>query len=165
MNTLAFYIFATITVTATVAMITRRNPVASAVFLVVSFMSLAGIYVLLGAPFVAALQILIYAGTIMVLFIFVIMLLNLKEDELIPDRIDGGRVFTVILGLALFAFLGSRLAKIPGTAVFLSLPADFGGVKQVASLMLTEYVVPFEILGVLLLVGLVGAVLLGRREE
>lgn len=164
-ESLAFYIAAFITVFAVVCMIFQSNPVASAIYLVLSFFSLAGIYVMLGAHFVAALQILVYAGAIMVLFIFVIMLLNLGKDELLFDRIDTRRVFVSLIGLVLFGFFTYFIFKIPSGAGFAEVSKTFGSANEVAKLMLGDYVVPFEIMGILLLVGLVGAVLMGRREE
>lgn len=165
MNPIFFYIAAFITVFAVVCMIFQSNPVASAIYLVASFFSLAGIYVMLGAHFVAALQILVYAGAIMVLFIFVIMLLNLGADELDFDRIDVRRLVAGLVGFVLFGFFTYFIFKIPAGAGFAKVSESFGSVNEVAKLMLGDYIVPFEIMGVLLLVGLVGAVLMGRREE
>lgn len=164
MEPIAFYISAFITVFAVVLMIFQNNPVASAVYLVLSFFGLAVIYVLLGAYFVSALQILVYAGAIMVLFIFIIMLLNLKEDELTYDQVNAKRLLVAIIGLGLFVFIGFYIFKIPQVS-FAALPENFGTVREVAVLMLTDYVIPFEVLGLLLLVGLLGAILLGRRES
>src|SRR5687768_8663482 len=125
MEPLVFYIAAFITVFAVVMMIFQSNPVASAIYLVLSFFSLAGIYVTLSAHFVAALQILVYAGAIMVLFIFVIMLLNLKDDELVYDRLNLKRVLVALLGLGLFGFMANLIFKIPSVE-FAALPENFG---------------------------------------
>ena len=144
-------------------MIFQANPVASAIYLILSFFSLAVIYVLLEAPFVAALQILVYAGAIMVLFIFVIMLLNLKNDEISYEKPNAKALGITLLGLGLFGFLAHYLCKIPAVG-FVASPSDFGSVQGVAALMLTDYVVPFEVMGILLLVGLVGAIVLGRKD-
>jgi NADH-quinone oxidoreductase subunit J len=163
MNT-AFYILSFLTVFFVLLMILQKNPVGSALSLVLSFFSLAGLYVLLEAHFVAAVQILVYAGAIMVLFIFVIMLLNLKNDELVHDKLNFKRMTVFLIGMALFVFLALRFAKIPAGA-FTELSPDFGTAKAVAKLMFTTYVVPFEVIGVLLLVGIVGAIVLGGRED
>lgn len=160
----AFYILSFLTVFFVLLMILQKNPVGSALSLVLSFFSLAGLYVLLEAHFVAAVQILVYAGAIMVLFIFVIMLLNLKDDELVSDKLNFKRVTVFFIGMALFVFLALRFAKIPAGA-FTELSSDFGTAKAVAKLMFTTYVVPFEVIGVLLLVGIVGAIVLGSRED
>jgi NADH-quinone oxidoreductase subunit J len=164
MNPIVFHIAAFVTVFATVLMILQENPVTSAVLLVASFFSLAVIYVGLDAHFVAALQILVYAGAIMVLFIFVIMLLNLREDELVRDKPNAKRLIVALIGAGLFAFLARFIFKIPSVE-FAALPERFGTVHEVAKVMLTDYVVPFELLGLLLLVGLVGAIVLGKKEE
>jgi len=164
MDPIFFYIFASITVLMVVMMIFQKNPISSAVCLVVSFFSLAALYATLSAHFVAILQILIYAGAIMVLFIFVIMLLNLKKDELTREKFNLNRFGVVILGLGLFAFFAIEFLKIP-TVAFPKINADFGTAQSVGKLMFSEYVVPFEMIGILLLVGIVGAVLLGRRES
>jgi NADH-quinone oxidoreductase subunit J len=164
METALFYIFASVTVGLVALMILQDNPVTSAVCLVGAFFGLSGLYVLLSAYFVAVMQVLVYAGAIMVLFIFVIMLLNLKENELVYDRMNLKRGVVLAVGLALFAFLAHFFKKIP-TVAFPEIPAEFGGVKEVGEVMFMHYLVPFEIIGILLLVGLVGAVMLGRRED
>lgn len=147
-----------------VMMILQRNPVASAVCLVASFFSLAIVYVSLSAHFVAALQIFVYAGAIMVLFIFVIMLLNLQEDEIVHDKINTRNVIVFFLGLGFFGLLAWFISRIPPVNLTPA-PENFGTAGKVSQLMFTSYVVPFEVLGLLLLVGLVGAVMLGRRED
>jgi|APSaa5957512622_1039677.scaffolds.fasta_scaffold105566_2 NADH-quinone oxidoreductase subunit J len=167
MEAVFFYIFAFITTFCVLFMILQKNPVASAISLVASFFGLAAIYILLDAPFVAALQILVYAGAIMVLFIFVIMLLNLKDSELTIDKLNLKRISVIVIGLALFSFLSWQFSKIPldEASQFKAVAADFGSAKEVGKLMFSEYVVAFEVIGVLLLVGIVGAILLGRREN
>lgn len=159
-----FYIASFVTVFSVVLMIVLRNPIASAISLVISFFSLAVVYVTLDAHFVAALQILVYAGAIMVLFIFVIMLLNLRGDEVIKEKLGVQGVLAAFFGLGLFAFLAYHVFKIPAVA-FPALPDHFGDAPGVATLLLTDYVVPFEVMGILLLVGLVGAVVLAKRED
>lgn len=164
MDANVFYIASTVTVLAVIFMIFQKNPVSSAIFLVLSFFGLAVIYLTLDAHFVAALQILVYAGAIMVLFMFVIMLLNLKDEELVYDKIDLKTVIGILLGGCIFAIF---------TLYYLDLPVleapelvkGFGTAKEVGKVLMTKYVLPFELIGILLLVGLVGAILLGRREE
>ncbi len=164
--TIAFYIAAGLTIFFVIAMIFQKNPVTSAVFLVLSFFSLAGIYVTLDAHFIAALQILVYAGAVMVLFVFVIMLLNLKPHELDFDRIGFKALPAFLVSGVFLALLIYLIGKIPhGPEVqFAAASAEFGTAKAVGKLMLTDYVLPFEVMGVLLTVGLIGAVLLGRRD-
>lgn len=168
MEPIAFYILATITTTLILLMIFQTNPVSSALCLVASFFSLAGLYVLLDAHFVAILQILVYAGAIMVLFIFVIMLLNLKKEELVYDRINFKRILVAIIGMELFAFLSWQFMKIPYDAekmAFKPVADGFGTAEAVGKLIFSNYVIPFEVIGLLLLAGIVGSILLGRREE
>lgn len=163
-ESIVFYIAGFLTVFFIVLMILQPNPVASAVCLVASFFTLAILYVALQAHFVAALQILVYAGAIMVLFVFVIMLLNLKTDELVYDKLSMRNVVVFFLGMGFFGVLSFLILSDPLVA-FISAGKGFGTVAEVSRLMLTQYALPFEILGLLLLVGLVGAVVLGRRES
>lgn len=164
MNPLFFYLVSAITVLMIVMMIFQKNPISSAVCLVTSFFTLAGIYVTLDAHFVATLQILVYAGAIMVLFTFVIMLLNLKEEELTIDRMNIPRFVVILMGLSLFGFVGWQLSRIP-TVVFPKITENFGTAESIGKILFTKYVVPFELIGLLLLVGIVGAILLARRES
>lgn len=164
-----FYIAGGLTVLFILLMIIQPSPVASAICLVASFFTLAIVYITLSAHFVAALQILIYAGAIMVLFVFVIMLLNLKDDELVQDRFSVRNVVVFflgvgLLGIGLFGFLSWVILEVPQVAL-MPLAPDFGEVREVSKLMLSDYAVPFEVLSLLLLVGLIGAVVLGRRVD
>lgn len=146
-----------------IVMIVKTNPVASALALVVAFFGLSGLYILLEAPFVAVLQILVYAGAIMVLFIFVIMFLNLTPEELQEDRVTRPRllaglvVFLTTLGLAV-KYLDWQ------TLPLQEAPVGFGEASGVGRLMFTDYLVPFEVISILLLVAIVGVFVLGRRE-
>ena len=163
-ESIVFYAAGFLTVLCIVLMILQTNPVASAICLVASFFCLAVVYVTLSAHFVAALQILVYAGAIMVLFIFVIMLLNLQDDEIVRDKLSVRNVVVFFVGLGLFALFVSFVWHLPAVG-FKPVVQNFGEATEVSRLMLTEYVVPFEVLGILLLAGLVGAVMLGRRED
>lgn len=147
-----------------ILMIFQKNPISSAVCLIGSFFSLAALYAMLDAHFVAVLQILVYAGAIMVLFIFVIMLLNLQKGELTIDKLNLPRMSVFIIGGGLFVFLSFMFRKIPSVP-FKQVPENFGTAQSVGKIMFSEYVIPFEVIGILLLVGIVGAVLMGRREE
>ncbi len=160
-----FYLLAIATVIAGAAVITRRNPIGAAVSLVVSFFFLAAMYVLLDAHFVAVTQVLVYAGAIMVLFIFVIMLLNLRGEDpsALPDI--GARA---LVGLAVAGFVGMGLV-ISMEALRLvdmgPVPTDFGTIEQVGTIIFDgTYLLPFEVASVLLTVAMVGAVVLAKRE-
>ena len=163
MEATLFYIFGGLAVVTALLMVTRQNPIFSAVWLVISFFAFAVLFLMLHAQFVAVLQILLYAGAIMVLFIFVIMLLNVREEELKPKVLQ----FSGILGggaaiylVVLFA-LGVLKEKV---APFGPIPEDFGYVAPVGKLLFTKYLVPFELTSVLLLVAIVGSVVMGKRR-
>ena len=159
-------------------MILHRNPVYSAIFLIVTLFALAGFYVLLNAPFVASVHVIVYAGAIMVLFLFVIMLLNLKHD---PSRARGKmarRALASLLVIVLLAemgvLIGGALLSSDGAAVtppaigLANGAADStgfsGGTAAIGKQLFTTYILPFEIASVLLLVGIVGAVILAKRK-
>lgn len=141
-----------------------RNPLYGALLLIVSFFFIAGLYVLLFAHLMAVLQILVYAGAIMVLFTFVIMLLNLSKREL------GDETKTLAKGLgivAVVAFATKIIVMLEGQSLSIQqqpLPEGFGGVDALADLMFHNYLVPFELTGVLLLVAVIGAVVLAKRS-
>ncbi len=145
-------------------MIFQTNPIASAVYLVFGFFGLAGIYVLLSAPFVAVLQVLVYVGAIMVLFIFVLMLLNLKKEDLIYDKVTWKKIGVVLLGLFFLGFLSYYFISIPDLLPFTPVAENFGEPKAVGQYLFTNYLIPFELTSILLLVGIIGAVVLGKKD-
>ncbi len=139
-----------------------RNPVASALFLVLVFAFLAGLFVLLEAFFIAAVQVLVYAGAVMVLFLFVIMLLDIKVNERRKLRVAG-----VIGGIAVAgAFVWELKVILIRPVVALASGSDKlgGGLEQVVKPLFANYMLPFEVTGLLLLVAMIGVVLLSRRE-
>jgi NADH-quinone oxidoreductase subunit J len=152
-------------------MVTRRNPVASALWLVGSFFALAAIYTLLGAFFIGVIQVLVYAGAIMVLFLFVIMLLNLGND-FEPDfrgtvwKVAGGGVSLVLL--ALLVRIASQVGPLGQNTVapaqVQAQVADQGAVGVIGVPMYIDYLVPLQVTGLLLLVAVVGAVVLAKRN-
>ncbi|MFZ5475558.1 MAG: NADH-quinone oxidoreductase subunit J [Myxococcota bacterium] len=158
-----FYIFSIVAVLAGLRTISATNPIASALSLVVCFFCLAADYVLLDAHFVAVIQVLVYAGAIMVLFIFVIMLLNMREDlsasGVLTPRAIAGLAAAGLLGVGLVA----GLERVHGAPA--SLPDGFGSIASVGRLMFGgPYLLPFEVVSVLLTVAVVGAVVLAKRE-
>ena len=160
-----FWAFAGLAVTSALACITRRSPVASALWLVVTLFSLAALFVLLDAQFIAVLQVLVYAGAIMVLFLFVIMLLNLGGAG--PTDLKGPLglgVGVLLAGLLLVQLLVLRQAAAAGAGGAVRPPAEQGMIPPVARLLFTAYLVPFEITSMLLLAALVGAVVLAKRK-
>ncbi len=160
-----FYLFALLAVLSGFVVVTRRNPIASAVALVVCFFFLAGMYVMMDAHFVAIIQLLVYAGAIMVLFIFVIMLLNLRGDgmQAIPDMAP-----RAIAGLGVAGFVGMGLfIAVDAVRGSEGQPAGegFGTIEQVGRAMFGgAYLLPFEYASALLTVAMVGAVVLGKRK-
>ncbi len=163
MQDILFYVFAFLTLVfgfLVVANPFSRNPVTSAMFLVLAIAALAGLFVLLQAFFLAAIQVLVYAGAVMVLFLFVIMLLDLRAEER-----ERAKVFSVVTGLVaagaiLFIFMRS-LARSPlGDKT----PTIEGGTADLGRLLFSDYLLPFEILSVLLLVAMVGVVLLSKKD-
>src|SRR3990167_10457734 len=157
-----FYIFSTIAVGMVMLMIFQTNPVASALYLVFAFFGLAGLYVMLSAPFVAVLQVLVYAGAIMVLFIFVIMLLNIRKEELVYDKVTGRKIAVILLALFFAGFLILNFVKIP-VVPFAPVEEGFGEVAPVGRLLFLKYLIPFELTSILLLVAIVGALVLGKK--
>jgi NADH-quinone oxidoreductase subunit J len=163
-----FWAFAGLAVVSALSCITRRSPVASALWLVVTLFSLAALFVLLDAQFIAVLQVLVYAGAIMVLFLFVIMLLNLGRPG--PTDLKGPvglGVGVLLAGLLLVQLLGLRqaapgLALAPGAVARAA--AEQGMVPAVARPLFGAYLVPFEITSILLLAAIVGAVVLAKRK-
>jgi NADH-quinone oxidoreductase subunit J len=168
MDLALFYVFGGVAVLASLLVVGQRNPMYSVLLLIVSFMALAGLYVLLDAPFTAVTQIIIYAGAIMVLFLFVVMLLNVPREEPVAAglliRFSGARRFGVLLSLALvveFVWALRRLASAPFSAE--SAPA-LTSVRAIGQVLFTDHAFAFEVTSVLILVAMVGAVVLARRE-
>jgi len=163
-----FYAFAGLAVFGALAMVLFvRNLVAGAMSLAVSMVSLAGIYLLLGSHLIAALQIIAYAGAVLVLFLFVILLLDLRHDDFGP--LDPAQVVTKLAGVALALAVGVALAStlvgvLPPAPELTQLPEGFGGFRDVGLQLFTAYVVPVEVAGLLLLAAIVGAVVLAKRS-
>jgi NADH-quinone oxidoreductase subunit J len=159
---IVFYILAAVSILGAVLMVTRKNPLSSAFSLVLSLVALAGLFAMLLAEFIFVLQILVYAGAIMVLIIFTIMLLNLREDEIKETPV--GKFQTVVLALicaaCAFGFI-QVFGEIPAADV--AVPSDFGSIEGVGKLMLSDYLYVFELISVLLLVAIVGVVLLAKK--
>jgi len=147
------------------AVIINRNPVASALSLVVSFLGLAALFMSLDAFFIGIIQVLVYAGAVMVLFLFIIMLLDLRAEERRCINIGafaGGVAVAIVFFAQLYLVIGQlRTAKLP----FAALPATSGDdVHRVGLLLFGNYNLPFQIIGVLILVATVGVIVLSKRE-
>jgi NADH-quinone oxidoreductase subunit J len=163
-----FYAFAFLTLAFGFLVIANpfsRNPVTSAMFLVLTIVSLAGLFILLHAYFLAAVQVLVYAGAVMVLFLFVIMLLDLKAEERRKVRGFAGKLLVVLGPLCVLAILVVFFQSLSGTALGPAPTAKLdGSTIELGKLLFTQYLLPFEIVSVLLLVAMVGVVLLSKKD-
>ncbi|HPQ80553.1 MAG TPA: NADH-quinone oxidoreductase subunit J [bacterium] len=163
MNTILFYLLAASAVFSALATITRRSPPASAIWLVVSLLSVAGIFGMLGAPFLAALQVLIAAGAVMVLFLFVIMLVDQGEESLRPRIVSFGRVLGAVASGYLALILILAIWKPP----FVEAPKSGAAYEAPLTLALAvvgRYALVLELVGVMLLVAAVAAISLAKRD-
>ena len=164
MHDLFFYLFAALTLLCGLLVVANpfsRNPVTSAMFLVLTIVSMAGLFVLLHAFFLAAVQVLVYAGAVMVLFLFVIMLLDLKEETLRQFK-----TFGIVAGLLSVGALGAiAIASIlhSGFGTMNASPAE-GATPALGRLLFTQHLLPFEIVSILLLVAMVGVILLSKKD-
>ena len=165
---LLFYAFGAVAVIASLLVIAQRNPIHSVLLLIASFGALSGLYVLLDAPFAAVIQIIVYAGAIMVLFLFVVMLLNAPHEETeFDERVHpllrkGPMRFGALLALVLVVELVWALRR-SGAAGGFDTPA-VSTVRAIGRSLFTDYAFPFEVTSILILVAMVGAVVLARKE-
>jgi NADH-quinone oxidoreductase subunit J len=168
MDIIIFYLFASIAIIAALGVVITRNPVYSALCLAVVFVSLAALYVLLSAPFIAAAQVMIYAGAILILFVFVIMLLSPGVDQG-AGTLTWQRPLAIVFGLALVAQLGlvTALAVLPSTRGPYTPEriAQIGSVQVVGASLFTDFLLPFEITSLLLLVAIVGVIVLAKKTR
>jgi len=164
-NLITFYILAAVAVGAALGMLFSKNAIYSALFLILNFAVVAVFYLILGAPFIAMAQITVYAGAIMVLFLFVIMLLG-AEKLSGEDRLIWQKPLAWVL-VVLFFFAGAYQVGLAGiTDQFsTSFPGDFGSPEQVGEVLFNRYLLPFEVTSVLLLVAMIGAIVLTKGER
>jgi len=158
-----FYLFGVLAVIFALGMVLNvRNTVAGALSLVVTMVCLAAIYVLLEAHLIAVIQIMVYAGAIVVVFLFVVMLLNLRDDQFAPGRQFLLKTAAALVGVVALAQL-LRLLRV-GYGDFPPLPEGFGGYRQVGIALYTDYVFLVELVSLLLLAAIVGALVLAKRK-
>jgi NADH-quinone oxidoreductase subunit J len=165
MQSVFFYLFAFLTLLCGVLVIANpfsRNPVTSAMFLVLTIVSMAGLFIQLHAFFLAAVQVLVYAGAVMVLFVFVIMLLDLKEEERRKIKLVMAGLGAVAVAMIALAMI--RTIKQSTTGLSLEQPVIEGSTIQIGQRLFTQYALPFEVLSLLLLAAMIGAVLLSKRD-
>ena len=169
-ETVTFYALAGLAVFASAMVIGQRNPMYSVLFLIAAFAALAGLYIQLEAPFVAVAQIIIYAGAIMVLFLFVVMLLNVPREEpapsaaanlLGPTGLKIGAVLSVLLAIEMVW----ALSRFPVRSINPDQAAQVSDVRNIGQMLFTQHAFAFEVTSVLILVAMVGAVVLARREH
>jgi len=165
MSPILFYLFAALTLVFGVAVVVNRNPVASALCLVVSFLGLASLFVGLDAYFIAVIQVLVYAGAVMVLFLFIIMLLDLKAEERrkinLPSTVGGGLVAAAFVAQLWFVLQRFSAGDVP----FPGLAEDnVDDVRKVGTALFESHNLPFQVIGVLILVATIGVVVLSKRE-
>jgi len=159
----AFWILAIPLVATAAGVVVAKNPVHAAMNLVAAFFFLAGIYVLLTAHLIAFLQVLVYAGAVMVLFLFVIMLISLGDEHLLEERYRGMQLLGVVGAMGLVAVLAWAILDVARAAPG-PLPADFGTVKAVGRALYTRFLLPFEATSLLLLAAIVGAVVVAKER-
>ena len=165
MNKFVFLYFAIVILASAILTITRRNPVHSILFMLLLFFHIAGVFVLLNAEFLAAVQIIVYAGAILILYLFVVMLLNVDRES---SAARANRFWPWMVGFGIL--IAGEIVLLISRGTF---PADTGqpmllagtGVKELGMALYQKYLVPFEIASVILLVGLVGAVMLAKKTD
>ena len=166
----AFYTIAAFILGFAIMVISTKDTVHSVLFLVLNFLFVAALYVLLGAQFLAVIQILVYAGGIVVLYLFVVMLVNLKrppeahQDPHRMTKVGFGLAAAVLVELGAIAVYGSVVPAAPVAPVAVAAVPVSGNTEQVGWLLYTSYLIPFEIASMLLLVAMIGAIVLAKRE-
>ena len=143
-------------------LVVHRNPVYCALFLILALFCISGLFLLLQAEFIAVIQIIVYAGAIMVLFLFVIMLLNMGNEASFREKFSVAKGAALLLGVLLLVLLGKAIWPSAQTGVVS--PFSYGKVEMIGHLLFTEYVFPFEAISVILLAALIGAVIIARKS-
>jgi len=163
-----FYIFGALAVAAAVLVVTQKNPIYSAIFLILTLFSVAVLFLLLNAQFVAAVQVLVYAGAIMILFLFAIMLLNIKYEEKVFSKLKNLKIVSIIISVILFFELVYVIFFREGLGIKGDLTPDVvaetGNVELVGKILYTKYLFPFEVASLVLLVAMVGVIVLAKRK-
>lgn len=163
-----FYIFSALALVGGIGVVVNRNPVSSAFSMVVSFLGLAALFIQLDAYLVGTLQVLVYTGAIMVLFLFIIMLLDVREEEKrrfpIVNIIGAGSVVFAFIGLLISVLSRSGLGKVTLPALTVSEGPGTSDVHRIGELLFSHYWFPVQVVGVLLLVATVGVVVLSKKE-
>src|SRR5215203_4200827 len=164
METLIFALFAALALGSSIVVVTHKSPIYATLSLVLTLFAVAALFVLLGAPFVGALQILVYAGAIVVLFLFVIMLLNVQKEETAHGS-RGPQLWTAIVGAVVFLGMMGLVFWRSGSPAVPPLTAESVSLKALARELFSTYLLPFELVGLLLLVAVIGATVAARRPD
>ena len=164
-----FYIFAALSILGGLGVLFLRNPIHCALSLVGTFFCLGSIYVMLNAEFVAVIQVLVYAGAIMVLFLFVLMLLSSKTSDQNTNKWPIGKILAGLLSFGIFLKIASLftmgdLQLGPKGAYPIEVVEEVGSISLIGRLLFTDYILPFEIIAILLLVAVIGAVVIAKRR-
>jgi NADH-quinone oxidoreductase subunit J len=162
---LIFYFLSAITLATAFLTIISKNPIHSAIYLVICFFSVAGHYLLFNAQFLAIVHIIVYSGAIMVLFLFTIMLMNLNKEGEPHKKLATKLAAAVSFGLVCFVMLAVFIKAMPAIQFYKQTGQDYQSIKVLGKVLLNEYMVPFEFASILLLVAMIGAVLLSKKEK
>jgi NADH-quinone oxidoreductase subunit J len=160
-----FYFLSAITIATAFLTIISKNPIHSAIYLVICFFSIAGHYLMFNAQFLAVVHIIVYSGAIMVLFLFTIMLMNLNEKDEPHKKLATKLAAIVSFGLVCFVMLAVFIKAMPVIDSYQNSGQDFQSIKILGKVLLNEYMVPFEFASILLLVAMIGTVLLSKKEK
>ncbi|MBL7129563.1 MAG: NADH-quinone oxidoreductase subunit J [Ignavibacteria bacterium] len=166
LESVLFVLLTVLAIFSAIMMITRRNPISSALYLILNFFTISGMYLLLKAQFIAIIQVLVYMGAIMVLFLFVIMLLNLQDEKKLTEKFTYKKISAVLLSIMLFAllaftiyfgFIGKHFRMGPTSE-------KIGTAEYLGRELFTTYSLPVELAGLLLLAAIIGAVVLAKKK-
>lgn len=165
-ETVLFALLGTVFVASALMVITRRSPVHAVLYLILNFFSLAGLYLTLQAQFIAVIQIIVYAGAIMVLFLFVIMLLNLKDEEKLIEKLSIRKLIAVGLGAAVLLELVYILwfQRPAETVRDVARAAELGTAAAIGRALFSDFLFPFEVTSVVLIVAIIGAIVLAKKR-
>jgi NADH-quinone oxidoreductase subunit J len=166
LETVLFFSLSSLSIISAIIMITRRNPISSALYLILNFFTISGLFLLLKAQFIAIIQVLVYMGAIMVLFLFVIMLLNLQDEKKLTEKYSYKKITAVLLSILLFCLLGITIffgfaGKFKGVS---DKAEQYGTAEFLGTELFTNYSFPFELASFLLLAAIVGAVVLAKKK-
>ncbi len=164
MMTITFYILSAITLGTAALTVLSRNPIHSAIYMIISFFSIAGHFLLLNAQFLAVVHIIVYTGSVMILMLFTLMLLNLNEKHEKHKATLSKIAAVASAGLVALVLFATFLKAQPQTLEYTSSGADFQSVKVLGQVLFNDYLVPFEFASVLLLLAMIGAVMISKKE-